>query len=264
LPEQTPKLGIKKPLGNETVSRAAFNENYDIIDQNAASQADLDAHLADTMPHGTVSNITYYVDAVNGNDANDGLTSGNALKTIMAAIKKLPSIIRHTVTISLAAGTYAEHVYLLGFVGSGTINIVGGSDLAAADNYKIDYLTIKNCGCFVIVQGLNATKTSITGSFLINRCIGCVFYYCKSVSTDLTMKGVEAKRSFGYIQECDFSNKNYAIEGRAGAIIFSSNNSGSGNNYGLSAQEASTIGKHGTQPTGTTANETTGGGGAIR
>ncbi len=56
MPEQTPKLGIKKPLGNETVSRAAFNENYDIIDQNAASQADLDAHLAEsTQKHITES-----------------------------------------------------------------------------------------------------------------------------------------------------------------------------------------------------------------
>ncbi|MBO8158818.1 right-handed parallel beta-helix repeat-containing protein [Thermosyntropha sp.] len=34
MPELTPKLGIKKPLGNETVSRASFNENWDIIDQN--------------------------------------------------------------------------------------------------------------------------------------------------------------------------------------------------------------------------------------
>jgi hypothetical protein len=58
LPEQTPKLGIKKPLGNETVSRAAFNENYDIIDQNAAAQADLDAHLADTAPHSATSSPT--------------------------------------------------------------------------------------------------------------------------------------------------------------------------------------------------------------
>lgn len=32
MPELTTKLGIKKPLGNETVSRAAFNENWDIID----------------------------------------------------------------------------------------------------------------------------------------------------------------------------------------------------------------------------------------
>ncbi len=37
MPELTPKLGIKKPLGNETVSRAAFNENWDIIDQNTVA-----------------------------------------------------------------------------------------------------------------------------------------------------------------------------------------------------------------------------------
>ncbi len=51
MPELTPKLGIKKPLGNETVSRAAFNENWDIIDQNTVAdkggvpsiQAGLDA-----------------------------------------------------------------------------------------------------------------------------------------------------------------------------------------------------------------------------
>ncbi|AEE95796.1 hypothetical protein [Mahella australiensis] len=48
MPELTPKLGIKKPLGNETVSRAAFNENYDIIDaqaqKNIAQRATAPAH----------------------------------------------------------------------------------------------------------------------------------------------------------------------------------------------------------------------------
>jgi len=51
MPDLTPKLGIKKPLGNETVSRAAFNENWDIIDANVVAdkggvpsiQAGLDA-----------------------------------------------------------------------------------------------------------------------------------------------------------------------------------------------------------------------------
>lgn len=60
MPDITPNLGLKKPLGNETVSRAAYNENLDIIDQNSASQADLVAHLADTMPHKfVVDGITY-------------------------------------------------------------------------------------------------------------------------------------------------------------------------------------------------------------
>lgn len=44
MPETTPKLGLQKPLGNETVTRAAHNANLDRIDQNAAAQADLDAH----------------------------------------------------------------------------------------------------------------------------------------------------------------------------------------------------------------------------
>ncbi|MGB9813541.1 MAG: hypothetical protein ACPLRZ_07580 [Thermovenabulum sp.] len=55
MPELTPKLGIKKPLGNETVSRAAFNENWDIIDANVVAdkgnvpsiQAGLDANKPD-------------------------------------------------------------------------------------------------------------------------------------------------------------------------------------------------------------------------
>lgn len=43
MPEITPKLGLKKPLGTETVNRASQRENLDIMDQNAASQAELDA-----------------------------------------------------------------------------------------------------------------------------------------------------------------------------------------------------------------------------
>lgn len=39
MPTPTPKLGIQKPLGNETVSRAAFNQNWDIID--AAAQKNI-------------------------------------------------------------------------------------------------------------------------------------------------------------------------------------------------------------------------------
>ena len=58
MPQLTPKLGIKKPLGNETVSRAAFNENWDIIDQNAASQDDFDTHKTASVldhPDGSVT-----------------------------------------------------------------------------------------------------------------------------------------------------------------------------------------------------------------
>jgi hypothetical protein len=37
MPDLTPRLGIKKPLGNENVTRASFNENWDIIDAKVAT-----------------------------------------------------------------------------------------------------------------------------------------------------------------------------------------------------------------------------------
>ncbi|TMV48117.1 hypothetical protein FE783_19385 [Paenibacillus mesophilus] len=52
MPDVTPKLGLKKPLANETVTRAAHNENLDLIDTNAASQAEVDSHRqAATLDH---------------------------------------------------------------------------------------------------------------------------------------------------------------------------------------------------------------------
>ena len=47
MPTTTPNLGLKKPLGNEVFNRQAYNENLDLIDQNAAKETDLAAHLAD-------------------------------------------------------------------------------------------------------------------------------------------------------------------------------------------------------------------------
>ncbi|PFP30270.1 hypothetical protein COJ96_06040 [Bacillus sp. AFS073361] len=39
MPDLTPRIGIKKPLGNENVSRASFNENWDILDAKVATNA---------------------------------------------------------------------------------------------------------------------------------------------------------------------------------------------------------------------------------
>lgn len=52
MPTITPKLGLKKPLGSEYVSRMNYNENLDLTDQKAAAQTDLDTHKADqSNPH---------------------------------------------------------------------------------------------------------------------------------------------------------------------------------------------------------------------
>jgi len=69
MPDLTPNLGLKKPLGNETVSRAAYNENLDLLDQNAAKSSDLAAHLADGVQH-------KIVDTVNGSKYVWGIENG--------------------------------------------------------------------------------------------------------------------------------------------------------------------------------------------
>lgn len=42
MPDITPRLGLSKPLGNENNTRAAYNENLDRIDANAAKKDDVD------------------------------------------------------------------------------------------------------------------------------------------------------------------------------------------------------------------------------
>ncbi|NDI34570.1 hypothetical protein [Chengkuizengella sediminis] len=55
MPDVTPNLGINKPLGNENVSRESFNENWDIIDENAATKEELDSHVMNTTQHITAN-----------------------------------------------------------------------------------------------------------------------------------------------------------------------------------------------------------------
>lgn len=53
--------------------------------------------------------------ATTGSDTNDCFTSGTPCLTIQAAVNKVPRRITHPVTITVAAGTYANGVYIEGF-----------------------------------------------------------------------------------------------------------------------------------------------------
>jgi hypothetical protein len=92
MPESTPKLGLKKPLANETVSRAAHNENLDLIDANAASQSAFDAHKgASTLDHpdGSVT------DAKIGNrSVDDTVTAANGADTPTRLWSKLANMVK--------------------------------------------------------------------------------------------------------------------------------------------------------------------------
>jgi hypothetical protein len=54
MPTNTPRLSIPKPLGTETVSRAAFNTIYDTIDANAATRKEPEVLAQDIFASGFV------------------------------------------------------------------------------------------------------------------------------------------------------------------------------------------------------------------
>ncbi|MFT9848523.1 hypothetical protein [Aneurinibacillus sp. REN35] len=198
---------------------------------------------------------TFYVDSTIGNDSNDGKTAATPFKTIAMAVSKIPQIANHTFTIAIAAGTYNEDVTLQGFYGKGLILINGSS---TADNSRsIKSITKNNCGVPVITTGLYATKADGIG-FTANRCVHAVFAKCK-IDVAASQNGISLFASNGIIQNCSISNRSNAITATI-STVSSDTNTGSGNSVGLYAAQGATIGKSGTQPSATAAEQVYGGG----
>ncbi|MFH5187683.1 hypothetical protein ACHHV8_36695 [Paenibacillus sp. TAB 01] len=207
----------------------------------------------------TEGNITLYV-ATTGNDSNDGLTSGTALRTIQAAINRIPQIVNHQVTINVSAGTYSEGIGINGFMGKGSILLVGGT--AVSDNYAVNSVDVFNCVLDVTIRGLKAISTTHDG-FSAYGSSAVTFDACRCTNATTSFSAVIYNKSKGTVSGCELSNRQNGIFIQRHSIVFSTTNTGSGNTNGLQSSEASTLGKFSSQPAGTTA-EATGGGGVIR
>ena len=99
------------------------------------------------------SKITYYVDAVNGDDSNDGLTSATAFKSIYTAVKlfKNRKLIQ-TCEIKIASGTYNENLWIEGISGAGMLNLI------FAENVVINGLiNVSGCSNMVVLNGKQTT-----------------------------------------------------------------------------------------------------------
>lgn len=258
---------------------SAGNSNTEIVDARQSTvknktfptldgrleenEQDVKSHLSDLTAHATKNEIVLYV-RTDGNDSNDGSanTSAKALRTIQAAINKLPQLINHNVSIKVEAGTYTEDVVINGFVGKGQFYLTGGNSLATSTNYKINSLLIKNCDIIINITGFEATTTSgISFTSTTNK-----FTYinnCRAVSVAPSQVGAFASSgSTAYFLNSEISNKNTAISAY-GSTVLSLNNIGNGNTVALYSTEGATIGKYGGQPSGTTA-EVANNGGVIR
>ncbi len=218
-----------------------------------ATKAEFNAHLADYAAHNIKTNTarTVYINYSSGADENNGLTVGTAFKTFNRALDSLPLQSGAESKIILignypsAINISCKHVYNLIIEGSTTnpsTQIISGAiSIVSSSRVTVRYVTCEKLLAYSSIIEINACAFTVSAS-----------------------DGVYANFSVMKVVNCNFgSAADKCINADAGSTVYSESNSGSGN-YGLAAYAGSTIGKGGTQPTGTTANELTTGGGVIR
>ena len=226
--------------------------------QNITNLQNNKANLTST-PQCTTRDITYYVNS-NGDDSNDGLTEGTAVRTIQRAIDLIPRNIRHLVKVVVAKGRY-EFAILVGFFGEGELQFVGANGLS--EEHIIKYLVLRRNKMYIKFSGFKInnnegfyTSCENDDRFLLEQCIF-------DSGSKVEQPGIVACGSIVEITNCTINNRNQAILSRLGSHIMSTNNQGSNNTLGLNADTGGVIAKNGTQPSGSIA-ENVYAGGVIR
>ena len=233
---------------------ASLNESA----QNITNLQNNKANLTST-PQCTTRDITYYVNS-NGDDSNDGLTEGTAVRTIQRAIDLITRNIRHLVKVVVAKGRY-EFAILVGFFGEGELQFVGANGLS--EEHIIKYIVLRRNKMYIKFSGFKInnnegfyTSCENDDRFLLEQCIF-------DSGSKVEQPGIVACGSIVEITNCTINNRNQAILSRLGSHIMSTNNQGSNNTLGLNADTGGVIAKNGTQPSGSIA-ENVYAGGVIR
>lgn len=248
-------------VGNTKTVAEVAGDVADVTAQMADTTNNFNSHKANTLMDGvhglsTTANITLYCDFANGNDSYNGLAPASPLKSIGAALAKIPLIINHDVIINVVGpSNYYEVVNINGFLGKGSLSLVGN----AAPIVSI--INIRNCFIKVTVSGILADSITAPAYYAYNSKFAR-FDGCSVTAAAAAQYGFYFEHSFGEMLNCIASNRLTAIRAYGTSKVVSMNNSGSGNSAGLYAEFGADIRKSGTQPGGATA-EGAGAGGQI-
>lgn len=240
-----------------------IDENTAQLNESAQNITNLQNNKANLIstPQCTTKDITLYV-SQNGNDSNDGLTEGTAVRTIQRAIDYIPKNVKHITKINVAKGNYDEIVVLVGFYGDGEIYITGDIDLS--DGHIVKRIISRRNKVFIKFFGIKIQcndETSVYSEnddrFILEKCI------IDSPIQATNFAGVHSIASLVEVTSCTINNRNQAIVSRLGGCVMSTTNQGTNNICGLNADTGAIIAKNGSQPSGTTA-EVVYAGGVIR
>lgn len=219
-----------------------------------------------SRPYTSNANMVYYLDEVNGNDNNNGTTAQTAFKTFGKVMSLIPRVLLHNYTIKII-GNYSSVVNI-----DSVIMVVGnllieGETQNATNHQLIGSIIVYNVyqanisyGNTALFKHLTINNSYFSAIFALNSFFNvqnCIF---TGTNRD---GGVQLINSVSWIINTSFSGQ-IGIIAMVGSQCFSNNNSGTCSKYGLQAQQGGVIAKLGTQPTGTTANESTVSGGVIR
>jgi hypothetical protein len=264
-----PTPGVVGRLFFATDTGEIYRDNGTTWDLAAASRDGLAAHLADiTQAHGlggiplvSTESKTYYIDATNGSDNNDGLTPATAFKTWAKAASMIPRFLFHPYTIVII-GNLPEDINLYNRFMVYSLSLLIKGNTTTPSNQQVNSIVFKS-----ILGGWNdALKVQylrINGQVLLGGCMGTTIDTCEPRYSGNI--GININNSNVQVSNCDFgANVVQDAIVASFSCVYSVNNSGSATRYGLFSTGASTIGKNGTQPTGGTANEQVINGGVIR
>ena len=151
----------------EEVKEIADNNTTQLKEsaQNITNLQNNKANLIST-PQCTTKDITLYV-SQNGNDSNDGLTEGTAVRTIQRAIDYIPKNVKHITKINVAKGNYDEIVVLVGFYGDGEIYITGDIDLS--DGHIVKRIISRRNKVFIKFFGIKIQCNDETSVYSANE-----------------------------------------------------------------------------------------------
>jgi hypothetical protein len=208
----------------------------------------------------TVSDITYYVDFVNGNDNNGGRSIDAPLKTLQEAFNRVPDIVKHTVHIELiGVGDFNIGITTIeGRTGNGEVHVLNHDN----NNTPSLHGTIFYNGMGSVKGHFDLTKLQIDpnnnvvgaespSAFLIENSQSVQMSLCDIDGYGRAGDGVQAVSSYVLVDGCSIHNCQSAEYSQWGANILSQNCSGENNARGLLARNGGTITKvAGGQPWG--------------
>ena len=206
--------------------------------------------------NGTIENTIIYIDP-NGNDNNDGLSVNRPVKTIEHAVTLIPDVIAHDheYTLSLGVGVWNEKIELSNKVVHGILTVKGSTENRL--NHQVERAEFSNITGHLNVGNLYVNSQFGQG-YRFNRCNPYVYVYNVESDSDVqtnnsgTIGLVADYGSNVHVTQSKFSNKRYGLRSNYLSRIYSTDNTGDGNFFGVGGRWGGILQTFGSQPLGRT------------